>query len=96
MSFSNPRLDFVQRLSPEVVVLLFDGDQAIWSKGKLRKTAICVLSGQKLAPGTLTYRPVGNQQYRARRISAEALDAAIAKIEVINREGPAVEPPLAT
>ena len=50
------------------------GDLALWTRAKLRKTARCQITGEEMAVGTLAYRPMGNQQYRASRIAAEIID----------------------
>ena len=56
-----------------VVVRYRDGrgprrDQALWSKGKQRKDVRCMECDSLQRKGTETFRPIGNQLYRARRL----------------------------
>lgn len=51
---------------------------AIWSKGKMRKSAKCAVTGRPLASGDDAYRPVGNQDYRGRRIHPDLVGQLVA------------------
>lgn len=77
-----PRKDvgLIKVLSEGVVVLRWMGDtasprDALWSKGKLRKTIRCAVSGDLLKPGDMAWRPMGNQDYRSERISTATISA---------------------
>ena len=76
-----PRTDvgLVRVLNDGLVVLRWMGHtssdtDAIWSRGKLRKPVKCAVTEIEMAVGDLAYRPVGNQDYRSRRISVVLVD----------------------
>lgn len=54
-------------------------DQALWSRGKSRKSTKCIVSGLPIKIGDSVYRPVGNQRYRSARILASEIDATLTK-----------------
>jgi hypothetical protein len=49
----------------------------LWVRAKLRKPTRCIATGLELAPGDSAFRPVGNPDYRAKRISAAFVKACI-------------------
>lgn len=74
-------IHFMRRLNEGSVVLAYDGHPALWTTAKTRKPFRCAMTDKECPAGTVAYRPVGNQQYRYRRINAEALDKAVAAVE---------------
>jgi hypothetical protein len=50
---------------------------SLWVRAKVRKPTHCFASGLPIAPGEMAFRPIGNQDYRSRRLSAEFVSAAI-------------------
>lgn len=65
----------LKRLSDGLVALRYQGDEALWSRSTIRKTATCAVTGREIPKGAQAYRPVGNQQYRSARIAADVVDA---------------------
>lgn len=70
-------------LSENLVSLRWLGDtrsdpDGVWVRSKLRKEATCPVSGVSLAPGDWAFRPVGNQDYRMRRIAPIVVEALVA------------------
>ena len=64
----------VKVLSDGLVVLRWMGrttspTDALWSKIKLRESVGCAVTGIDLKSGDIAWRPMGNQDYRGRRIS---------------------------
>lgn len=70
------QIQILQFLSDGVAVLTYDGDRALWARAKVRKAHVCAVSDQKIESGSLAWKPVGNQQYRMKRISDEIMVAA--------------------
>ena len=78
MSFT-AEVMLVERLGDGLVVLRYGGHtrsprEAIWSRAKTRKPTHCIVTGEPLDKGTEAYRPIGNQDYRSRRIGAWVID----------------------
>jgi hypothetical protein len=69
MTVASNRFRFVKSLDAGLVVISRVGANAMWSKGTLRKVRHCAATGVRLPAGTAAYRPVGNMQYRAERLS---------------------------
>lgn len=78
-----PDVRLAKVMNDGLVGVFYDGDFALWTRVKLRKANDCVISGWAMKPGEWAFSPIGNQQYRARRISAEVMDQ---NIEVWRRE----------
>ena len=74
------RADNIERVAPGLLMVsyadtLWDAyDRALWTECTLRKDTECALTNLPLKKGERAYRPVGNQQYRMRRISAAAIE----------------------
>lgn len=73
-------------LSENLVSLRWMGDtrsdpDGVWVRSKLRKTATCPVTQRTLEPGEWAWRPVGNQDYRMRRIADEVIQVLIADAE---------------
>lgn len=82
----------VQKVLRDGVVVLHYGGRtashrvALWVKAKLRKQARCIVSDRLMEPGEMAYRPVGNEDYRAKRIHAETLEKAVEMMREVGEE----------
>lgn len=72
-----PRVHLIQVLNSGLVRLAYDGDAGIWTRSEVRKSHRCVLTDKRFEPGSEMFRPIGNQMYRAKRISAEVIDGMV-------------------
>jgi len=69
------RIVLLSLRAPGLAVVETDGDRALWSRSKARKTSRCAITGLSIGVGDTVYRPVGDQSYRSIRVKAEALEA---------------------
>lgn len=60
-----------------LAVLVFEGDAALWSRAKSRKHHVCAATGDRIKPGDMAWRPIGNQMYRMQRVSDTVMQLAI-------------------
>lgn len=68
-----PKIRIVAEPAPGMLVLTYDGDQAVWALVRLRKHCRCAVTGYDMVKGEMAYRPIGNQMYRYVRIADFAL-----------------------
>lgn len=64
----------VRKVSDGVYLIATDGDQALWTRRKLRKGTHCAATNMFLAPGEHHYGPIGNQLYRMCRLYAPTVE----------------------
>lgn len=75
----------VERLAPGVVRIMRSshrgdgpvGDTAVWVSAKTRKPCQDAATGAEIPTGSVCYRPVGNQMYRAERLLAAYVDSTM-------------------
>jgi hypothetical protein len=76
VDYGRPDYIIVRRPAEGLAIIAHpSGDTALWARRKLRKSCVCPGTNERLQPGDLAYGPIGNQQYRAVRISASLIDA---------------------
>lgn len=71
-------VDSIEPEVPGIVMVGYEGDVRIWSRGQVRKAAHeCCHCGQRIPARQYAYRPVHNVVYRAQRICDPCVRAAI-------------------
>lgn len=51
--------------------------RGMWVRAKARKHTRCAVTDAAIVPGELVFRPIGNQDYRGRRILANVIEANV-------------------
>ena len=65
----------VKALSPGLLVISRNGEQALWDQAKLRRQKDCASCGKKLTPGQQVFSPMGNTMYRYERLCLDCVTA---------------------
>lgn len=60
--------------APGLAIIRYNGDEALWTRCRLRKHTKCADLNFPLAPGEDAYRPTGNKMYRMMRLSVLAVE----------------------
>lgn len=63
------RVAVLDQVAPGLCTVEFEGRRGLWTTGKLRKDNWCAATGAKLLKGETHYRPIGNADYRMRRLA---------------------------
>jgi hypothetical protein len=70
----------VKRISADICVIEFysrrEPGKSLWTLRKLRRDTVCAETGVALKKGEEHFGPIGNQMFRAKRLSRAAVAAA--------------------
>jgi hypothetical protein len=69
------RVEVLERAATGIYAVAFEGRPGLWTAGKLRKNNWCAATGEKLLKGEVHYRPIGNADYRMRRLARSYVEA---------------------
>ena len=77
---------FIRALNDGLVVLRWDSHtssdrKSLWSRVKVRKAHECAVTGEPIAVGDMAFMPIGNADYRMRRISADVIAHIIEELD---------------
>ena len=78
----NYEVGFIEALTDGLVLLRWDSytssdRRCLWTQVKVRKPHKCAVTGSPIAVGDMAFMPIGNVDYRMRRISVPVISAVI-------------------
>ncbi len=77
---------FIKALNDGLVVLRWDSRTSsdrtmLWNRVKVRKSHICAVTENPIAVGDMAFMPIGNVDYRMRRISSALIASIIEELD---------------